>query len=116
MKNENINKDMKSILQHFFSYLAQTGDGGVDCQLFSRDQLTIERAVNVISSVANVYTLQGWLVVVAVAAAVATAAVAVVVLLFIIMAISITTQLYSRFFSGKSDEDSCTLLFRPYTH
>ena len=52
-KNENINEDMVSILQQFFSYLPKTGDGGVDGQLFSGDQLTVERAVNVISSVAN---------------------------------------------------------------
>lgn len=52
-KNENVNEDMVSILQQFFSYLPKTGDGGVDGQLFSGDQLTVERAVNVISSVAN---------------------------------------------------------------
>ena len=52
-KNENINEDMVSILQQFFSYLPKNGDGGVDGQLFSGDQLTVERAVNVISSVAN---------------------------------------------------------------
>lgn len=52
-KNENINEDMKSILQRFFSYLPKTGDGAVDGQLFSGDQLTVERAVNVISSVAE---------------------------------------------------------------
>ena len=55
-KNENINEDMMSILQQFFSYLPKTGDGGVDGQLFSCDQLTVERAVNVISSVANGFT------------------------------------------------------------
>ena len=42
----------------FFSYLPKTGDGGVDDQLFSGDQLTVERAVNVISSVANGLTPQ----------------------------------------------------------
>lgn len=47
-----------SILQQFFSYLPKTGDGGVDGQLFSGDQLTVERAVNVISSVANGLTPQ----------------------------------------------------------
>lgn len=55
-KNENINEDMVSILQQFFSYLPKTGDSGVDGQLFSGDQLTVERAVNVISSVANGFT------------------------------------------------------------
>ena len=57
-KNENINEDVVSILQQFFSYLLKTGDGGVDGQLFSGDQLTVERAVNVISSAAN-YS-RGW--------------------------------------------------------
>lgn len=41
------------ILKQFHSYLPQTGDQGVDGQLFSGDQLTVERAVNVIASVAN---------------------------------------------------------------
>ena len=58
LKNENVNEDMVSILQQFFSYLPKTGDGGVDGQLFSGDQLTVERAVNVISSVANGLTPQ----------------------------------------------------------
>lgn len=40
-------------MQRFFSYLPKTGNGGPDGQLFSGDQLTVERAVNVISSVAN---------------------------------------------------------------
>ena len=57
-KNENVNEDMVSILQQFFSYLPKTGDGGVDGQLFFGDQLTVERAVNVISSVANGLTPQ----------------------------------------------------------
>ena len=57
-KNENVNEDMVSILQQFFSYLPKTGDGGVDGHLFSGDQLTVERAVNVISSVANGLTPQ----------------------------------------------------------
>ena len=47
---------MMSILQQFHSYLLQTSDGGVDGQIFSGDQLTVERAVNVISSVANGHT------------------------------------------------------------
>ena len=37
-------------------YLHQMHGGGIDGQLFSGDQLTIERAVNTISSVANGYT------------------------------------------------------------
>ena len=41
------------ILKQFHSYLPQTGNQGVDGQLFSGDQLTVERAVNVIASVAN---------------------------------------------------------------
>ena len=39
------------ILKQFHSYLPQTGNQGVDGQLFSGDQLTVERAVNVIASV-----------------------------------------------------------------
>ena len=46
---------MMSILQQFHSYLLQASDGGVDGQIFSGDQLTVERAVNVILSVANGY-------------------------------------------------------------
>lgn len=55
-KNENVNEDVMAILQQFHSYLPQTSDGGVDGQMSSGDQLTVERAVNVISSVANGYT------------------------------------------------------------
>ena len=44
---------MLAILQQFHSYLPQTDDGDIDSQLFSGDQLTVERAVNIISSVAN---------------------------------------------------------------
>ena len=57
-KNENVDEAMVSILQQFFSYLPKTVDGGVDGQLFSGDQLTVERAVSVISSVANGLTPQ----------------------------------------------------------
>lgn len=49
---------MMSILQQFISYLPKTGDGGVDSQLFSGDQLTVERAMNVKFSVANGNTPQ----------------------------------------------------------
>lgn len=55
-KNENVNEDMVEILKQFHSYLPQTDDQGVDGQLFSGDQLTVERAVNVIASVANGFT------------------------------------------------------------
>ena len=55
-KNENVNEDMTAILQQFHGYLPQTDNGGIDGQLFSGDQLTVERAVNIISSVANGYT------------------------------------------------------------
>lgn len=55
-KNENKNEDMLAILQQFHSYLSRTADGGCDPQLFAGDQLTIERAVKVISSVANGYS------------------------------------------------------------
>ena len=56
LKNENVNEDMVEILKQFQSYLPQTGDQGVDGQVFSGDQLTVERAVNVIASVANGFT------------------------------------------------------------
>ena len=39
---------MLAILQQFHTYLPRTADGGYDPQLFAGDQLTIERAVNVI--------------------------------------------------------------------
>lgn len=52
-KNENVNQEMHSILKQFHSYLPQQADGKVDGQIFSGDQLTVERAVNVIASVAN---------------------------------------------------------------
>ena len=57
-KNENVNEDMLAILQQFHSYLPQTKDGCIDNQLFSGDQLTVERAVNVITSVGNGLTPQ----------------------------------------------------------
>lgn len=49
---------MLAILQQFHSYLPQSNNGDIDTQLFSGDQLTVERAVNVISSVANGLTPQ----------------------------------------------------------
>lgn len=47
---------MLGILQLFHGYLPQTHNSGIDGQLFSGDQLTVERAVNMTSSVANGYT------------------------------------------------------------
>lgn len=55
-KDENINEDMLAILQQFHSYLPQMADGQIDGQIFTGDQLTVERAVNVIASVANGFT------------------------------------------------------------
>lgn len=52
-KNENINEEMIEVLKTFHSYLPEKGNGKVDGQLFTGDQLTVERTVNVISSVAN---------------------------------------------------------------
>ena len=49
---------MLAILQQFHSYLPQSNNGGIDTQLFSGDQFTVERAVNVISFVANGLTPQ----------------------------------------------------------
>ena len=49
------NEDMLSILQQFHTYLPPSADKGYDSHLFSVDQLTVERAVTVISSVANGY-------------------------------------------------------------
>jgi len=57
-KDENKTEDMLSILQQFHSYLPTLGEDQVDSQLFAGDQLTIERATNVINSVANGYTAQ----------------------------------------------------------
>ena len=47
---------MLSILQHFHTYLPRTWNNKYDGQLFAGDQLSVERAVNTISSVANGYT------------------------------------------------------------
>jgi len=44
---------MLDTLKQFHSYLPQTGDPGVNEPIFSGDQLIVERAVNVIASVAN---------------------------------------------------------------
>ena len=45
-----------SILKDFHGYLPQTGEDQFDSQLFAGDQLTIERATNVIASVSNGYS------------------------------------------------------------
>ena len=47
---------MLAILRQFHAYLPSDDNGEMDSQLFSGDQLTIERAVNVVASVANGYT------------------------------------------------------------
>ena len=55
-KNENVNEDMLSILRDFHKYLPKTGDDKFDGQLFTGDQLTVERAINIIASVSNGYS------------------------------------------------------------
>ena len=47
---------MLSILQEFHAYLPQTGEDHFDSQLFAGDQLTVERATNVVASVSNGYS------------------------------------------------------------
>ena len=47
---------MISILQQFHTYLPQIDDMKYDSQIFTGDQLTVERAVNIIASVSNGYT------------------------------------------------------------
>lgn len=47
---------MKEVLQQFQTYLPRKANGNFDPQLVAGDQLSIERAVNVIASVANGYT------------------------------------------------------------
>ena len=51
---------MLEILQMFHTYPPKSSDAaiGMDGKLFSGDQLTVERAVNVIASVANGLTPQ----------------------------------------------------------
>ena len=49
------NEDMLSIQQQFHTYLPPSADKGYDSHLFLGDQLAVERAVTVISSVANGY-------------------------------------------------------------
>ena len=57
-KNENVNEEMLTILKQFCTYLPKRADGSCDPQLSTGDQLTIERAVNVIASVSNGYTVE----------------------------------------------------------
>ncbi len=49
---------MLEILQHFQSYIPKNADGTYDGQVFAGDQLTVERAVNVIASRSNGYTAE----------------------------------------------------------
>lgn len=55
-KNENVNEEMLLLLKQFHTYLPKKWNGQYDVQLFAGDQLSIERAANVISSVANGYS------------------------------------------------------------
>lgn len=57
-KNENCNEEMLSVLQQFHTYLPKKWNDEYDGQLFAGDQLSVERAVNTISSVANGYTAE----------------------------------------------------------
>lgn len=50
------NEDMVAILQQFHSYLPHIANSGYESQLFAGGQLTVERAVNVSSSVAYGYS------------------------------------------------------------
>lgn len=57
--NENINDEMVCILKKFQECLPHTqheNNEKFDPQLFSGDQLSVERAINVIQSVSNGYT------------------------------------------------------------
>ncbi|CAB4011105.1 Hypothetical predicted protein, partial [Paramuricea clavata] len=58
-KNENTNEEMIEILKQLQSYLPKQSirnETKFDPQLFAGDQLTVERAINVIQSVMNGYT------------------------------------------------------------
>ena len=55
-KDENVNEDMLATLWKFHVYLPQMANSQVDGQIFTGDQLTVERAANVIASVANAFT------------------------------------------------------------
>ncbi|XP_074619605.1 uncharacterized protein LOC141878531 [Acropora palmata] len=96
-KNENLNEDMLTILRQFYTYLPTSGDNEVDPQLFAGDQLTVERAVNVVATVSNGYTpedrLEG--------------------MNFQIgdwhAGVKILSLIFKKFFSAKSDGDTCSL-------
>jgi len=55
---KNVNEEMLAILKQFHTYLTESADGSCDPQLLTGDQLSIERAVNVIASVSNGYTAE----------------------------------------------------------
>ena len=60
-KNENLTEDMIDILRHFQKYLPYTtvdDKKTFSAQVCAGDQLSIERAVNTIHSVANGYTAE----------------------------------------------------------
>ena len=55
-KDENVNEDMLATLWKFHLHLPQMANSQVDGQIFTGDQLTVKRAVNMIASVANGFT------------------------------------------------------------
>ncbi len=55
-KNENA--EMLKILQQFQSYLPKVTEDSFDTQILTGDQLSVERAVNVIASVNNGLTAE----------------------------------------------------------
>ncbi|PFX12987.1 hypothetical protein AWC38_SpisGene22972, partial [Stylophora pistillata] len=55
-KSENVIEEMISILHQFHTYLPKTDEMEFDSQIFTGDQLTVERAVNMITSVSNGFT------------------------------------------------------------
>ncbi|XP_028517188.1 uncharacterized protein LOC114575820 [Exaiptasia diaphana] len=96
-KNENVNEEMISILQQFHTYLPQTGDMQYDSQIFTSDQLTVERAVNTIASVCNGYTAEDRLKGINMQIADWHAGV------------KILDLIYHRFYSAQSDANHCTM-------
>ena len=57
-KNENENAEMLGILQQFQTYLPKITENTFDPQLLTGDQLSVERAVNVIASVSNGFSAE----------------------------------------------------------
>ncbi len=57
-KNENENAEMLKILQQFQSYLPKVTEDSFDTQILTGDQLSVERAVDVIASVNNGFTAE----------------------------------------------------------